>query len=235
MENIVRPYLAEDTLDMMKQLKENQEKYVDLKSLIEQVKLYDEGRDQKELYMPAPVQLLLWYCENVAAIISIGVLDIAFSFEFIPKIGLTALGSVDLFLLMRLAISRILGNIKEKNALRELGILMGEQLENIEDLELLEKLLDIRLDSKLCKDLTSSIQKNISQLLSDDYVGLCVENVNDRSKVATALEKEWEAYLEEINNMPISDMHLGGYSLADECYTQELNVEPKKLENKPQH
>lgn len=110
-----------------------------------------------------------------------------------------------------------------------------------DDLDMLENDLEIRVDylmNKCLKEIQryeENIRRLWSVLANNNLLGL-LEIKEEGADLSSILEAEWEDYLEEIKNMPVSNLHLTTDGLTEECYkesTQKLHVEPKKLENKP--
>ena len=120
----------------------------------------------------------------------------------------------------------------------------GANFNFIDELDIFESDLDLRvgyLMSKEQKNITmceDSIKNLWSILTSNNLIGTLEQNKDTDIDISNALLAEWEAYLEELENIPISSVHLENDDITEDCYkesTQKLHIEPKKLENKPTH
>ncbi len=115
-----------------------------------------------------------------------------------------------------------------------------ENFNFIGELDIFENDLDIRVKYLMDKE-----QKNIAMyedsiknlwgiLTSNNLIGTLEQSHDANIDTSSALLAEWEAYLEELANTPISAVHLETDDITEDCYkesTQKFHVEPKKIEN----
>lgn len=75
-------------------------------------------------------------------------------------------------------------------------------------------------------------------LSSDDFVNSVIKYSKRYPEFANALNQEWYAYLEELENIFPEEVYLNTKPLAEECYaesTEKLYIDTKQLEKAPHH
>lgn len=124
------------------------------------------------------------------------------------------------------------------------GNISDSIFEGVDDLGIFEFDLDIRVQynidnyAKKIKMYEESIKSLWSILNSNNLANMLDISYQNTLDISNILEEEWTEYLEEISKIPISEVHFEPGEMDEECYkeaTRLFHVEPKKLENKPQH
>lgn len=237
----------ESTNNKIKKLIKNREEYDGLKAKYEEGKryidAYKENVEAKDLLIGNNIVVFIKATIASAFIGAISFLLAApLYLLFLPLIGA-------IVYYVPKSIITINKNNKNLKEIKDSLTLFGEkELEdiNIEDFE--ENLIrDTKYKISMNETLISWFSNDRSIILSLLHI-VCVlpedeiadalihyEEPINSNFLNRALEEEWYGYLEEMNNIPISEVHLEGSSISEECLkeaTQKFHIEPTSLKEK---